>query len=216
MRPAWSGQDLLVFLGAYLPISLVAALLAQAIPKDWFGPAGPALAGQLIVYLGCLAVIVLLAGTGGLALRLPVRAVPIALLGGPFLAVAAGLLGTLLKARNVDSPVKDWLADPRSFLLTCLFIAVVAPAAEEAVFRGFFQPWLAARWGAAPAILAVALPFAALHGPTYHWSLPHLAVVALAGTAFGVLRQAFASTSAAALLHASYNATLLLGYLKQN
>ena len=216
MKPPWSGQDLGLFLGAYLPISLVAALVALAIPESWFGPAGPKLASQFVVYLGCIGVIILLAGAANLALRLPARALPLALAGGPLLAIGAGLLGVLLKAPNIDSPVKDWLSDPRSLLPTCLFIAGLAPIAEETVFRGFFQPWVTGQWGPAAGILAVALPFALLHGPTYQWSLPHLIVVAAAGAAFGLMRHAFQSTSAAMLLHGSYNATLLIGYLKQN
>jgi membrane protease YdiL (CAAX protease family) len=216
MRPAWSAQDLGLFVGSYLPISLAAALLSRLVPESWFGPAGPLLLSQFLVYSGAIAVIFWLAGIAGLSLRMPVRAVPIALLGGPCLAVLGGLLGAALKAKNIDTPVKDWLSDPRSFLLTCAFIALIAPLAEEVVFRGFFQPFVTARWGAAAGILGVALPFALLHGPTYHWSVPHMAVVAVAGAAFGWMRHSFASTAAAALLHASYNATLLFGYLKQN
>jgi membrane protease YdiL (CAAX protease family) len=92
---------------------------------------------------------------------------------------------------------------------------VIGPFFEELVFRGFLQPLLERALGAVPAIVLAAIPFALLHGVQYQWSWQHLALIMLAGCAFGTARYLAGSTAAAALLHIGYNVTLFIGYLLQ-
>ena len=221
-HPAWTWEDALLFLGSYLPASLLGALLAQLVPKSFGAGAGRALCAQAIVY--CLSVLAIAALVRmrsplpvgeALGWRMPWRAVPLALLGGPALAVALNLVAYLLAARNLDTKVKDWLADGRALPLVAIFIVVLAPVVEELVFRGFLQPLAMRTLGAVAGIALVAALFALLHGPTYQWSWQHLVVMALAGAAFGWLRYRTGSTAAAALLHSSYNGTMLYAYLVQ-
>ena len=57
------------------------------------------------------------------------------------------------------------------------------------------------------------MPFALLHGPQYAWSWRHVLLIAVAGSAFGWWRVYTRSTGASALMHAGYNAVLVVGYL---
>lgn len=215
----WTWRDALVLVGAYLPASLLGALLAQLLPVGAGGPAGRPLAAQFVVYVLSVLVIVSLVrltvdGSVAKALGWVMsRWAWLALVLGPLLAVALGLLGAALRAPTLDTQVKDWLADARSLPFVALFIVVLAPVVEELVFRGFLQPLAVASAGAQLGIVLVALGFALLHGPTYHWSWQYLVTMALAGVAFGAMRQRSGSTLAAALLHASYNGTMLYSYL---
>jgi uncharacterized protein len=216
----WTARDALILVGAYLPASLLGALLAQLLPKGAGGMAGRPLLAQFIVYTLSVALVFAIARLTtahprqALGLTLPMRAAAFAIPGGPILAITLGLLGGALRAPNLDSTVKDWLADPASLPYVALFITLLAPFVEELIFRGFLQPIAIAATAPAPGILLTALAFALLHGPTYQWSWPHLVVMALAGAAFGAFRHLTGSTLAAALLHASYNATMLFAYLK--
>ena len=219
--PAWTWEDALLFLGAYLPALFIGALVSQLVPAGAGGVAGRSLLAQFVTYAASVAVIVVLVRMrspanvrDALAWRLRASMLPSALLGGPLLAIALNVVASLLKAPDLDTKVKDWLADPRSLPFVAFFIVVLAPVVEELVFRGFFQPLAIRTAGLAAGILLVSVAFALLHGPTYQWSWPHLTVMALAGCVFGATRQRTGSTAAAALLHASYNATMLYAYLK--
>ena len=219
--PTWTWEDAALFLGAYLPVLLLGALLSKLLPAGVGGIAGRMLLAQFIGYALCLMVIAFLIQMRStetlrqaLAWRIRASMLPSALFGGPLLAIGLNLVALFLKAPDIENKVKDWLADAHSLPWVALFIVVLAPVVEELVFRGFFQPLAVRTAGAAGGILLIAILFALLHGPTYLWSAPHLTVMALAGCAFGWMRHRTGSTAAAALLHASYNATMLYAYLR--
>lgn len=219
-EPAWTWEDALLFLGSYLPALFIGALASQLVPAGTGGIAGRLLFAQFVTYALSVAVIVFLvqvradgSARAALAWRLRLSMLPAAILGGPLLAMAVNVVAVVLNAPQVESQVKEWLADPRSLPLVALFIVVLAPIVEELIFRGFLQPLATRTAGVAGGVLLVAVAFALLHGPTYHWAWQQLTVMALAGCAFGAMRQWTGSTVAAALLHASYNATMLYAYL---
>jgi len=84
---------------------------------------------------------------------------------------------------------------------------VFGPILEESFFRGCLLPLLAQTIGNGAAVIITAFLFALFHGPA---NLAHLASFTATGVAYGWLRIASRSTTAAALMHASYNLTLLL------
>jgi membrane protease YdiL (CAAX protease family) len=128
---------------------------------------------------------------------------------------AAGVLlaGTLLKMPQVETPMEELLADNLSLIVIAIFGSTLGPLVEEVLFRGLLQPLTVASAGVIPGILIAALPFALLHGPQYGWSWRHIALIVLAGAAFGWWRHRTQSTGAATVMHAAYNLFLFAGFI---
>jgi membrane protease YdiL (CAAX protease family) len=109
--------------------------------------------------------------------------------------VGFGLLGfgllvavVLALSAALGSPVREtldsWLHQPPRVRLLSLCIGLLAAFNEESLFRGYLQPGLVARVGAAPGVLVAALVFA-----LYHGNFAPLALLGklLFGVVFGVL-----------------------------
>jgi len=97
-----------------------------------------------------------------------------AIVGGAVLAtvagrVAAGVWGAALSYFDVDIPTQNldpsrlFPAGALGVAMTFLVAAVLAPLAEEVVFRGILLSALEHRWGAAVAIAGSSALFAAMH-----------------------------------------------------
>jgi membrane protease YdiL (CAAX protease family) len=125
------------------------------------------------------------------------------------------VLGVVLRAPQVSNQVEDLISDRHSIEIVGLFITILGPVFEELTFRGFLYPLLARSLGPWPGIVLTAIPFALMHGSQYHWAWQHLVVIGVVGAAFGFARFKTRSTFAAAMVHASYNTTLFVGYLFQ-
>jgi membrane protease YdiL (CAAX protease family) len=84
---------------------------------------------------------------------------------------------------------------------------VLGPILEESLFRGCLLPVLERSGGKLVAVVVTALLFALFHGPVnaalWFW-------LTATGIAYGWMRIASESTSASALMHASYNLALIL------
>ncbi|MGC9971484.1 MAG: type II CAAX endopeptidase family protein [Bryobacteraceae bacterium] len=126
---------------------------------------------------------------------------------GLLLALAAILLGVLLRPPEIKTPLDDLLQDRASLMLIGVFGVTLGPLCEELMFRGFLMPLLVRSFGALTGVLAAAIPFALLHGFQYAWNWQRLVIIFLAGAAFGWMRHRSGSTAAAALMHAAYNLT---------
>jgi len=132
------------------------------------------------------------------------------------LAVVLGVvLVFVLQAidRAVDSPlprlVQETIA-PEGFswagLLTMIAVAgIIAPAAEEMLFRGVLYGWLRRRWGPLAAIILSSLAFGAAHINPY-WA----AYVAVVGVVLAVIYEKSGSLWPPILLHMSYNSVSVI------
>lgn len=84
---------------------------------------------------------------------------------------------------------------------------ILGPILEESLFRGCLLPVLERSGGKVVAVVVTALLFALFHGPAnaalWFW-------LTATGIAYGWMRIASESTSASALMHASYNLALIL------
>ena len=87
-----------------------------------------------------------------------------------------------------------------------LFLAIsLGPILEESFFRGCLLPLLAQTTGNAIAVILTAFLFALFHQPT---DLAHWVSFTVTGVAYGWIRVASGSTTAATLMHATYNLAL--------
>ena len=84
---------------------------------------------------------------------------------------------------------------------------LLGPILEESVFRGCMLPVLTRTLGNTISVVAIAVLFAAFHAPG---DVTHWVWFTATGAAYGSLRLASQTTTAAALMHATCNLTLFL------
>ena len=128
------------------------------------------------------------------------------------LVVAACLWGLVASAlvERLHPEARDWFRLPEAPLAlagSLLLVAVLAPLAEELLFRGWIFTGLRARFGFLAAWLGSAVVFALAH-----WEGTHLYAAAVfpVGLALGYARELTGSTRATALFHGLYN---LMGWV---
>jgi len=126
----------------------------------------------------------------------PVYAV-VGLIAGMFLASGVAFY---LRFRNQSTP--------QIGLMELLLLAVLlGPILEESFFRGCLLPLLAQTTGNLGAVILTAFLFALFHRPG---NLAHWVSFTATGLAYGWIRVVSRSTTAAALMHASYNFAVFL------
>lgn len=222
--PFWGYKDLILLFGLALPIMVVSALIVQIaalfVPGGRPLPAAVVLASQFLAYglwfLILWALIRFRYGRpfwGSLGWVTPRHGTLRYALLGPVLALGVGVAGALLQTPEMQMPMMELLRDRISIVLVGVFAVSLGPLCEELAFRGFFLPLLARSLGPAAGVVLTAVFFSMLHGPQYAWSWRHLLLITSAGVAFGVVRLRTGSTSAATVMHATYNLTFFAAYL---
>jgi membrane protease YdiL (CAAX protease family) len=131
------------------------------------------------------------------------------------LGVAAGLIfvSAFLERPPTKSPMEELLGRPGMLILVGIFSTTLGPLCEELAFRGFLMPLFAETFGVAGGIVLAAIPFAIAHAPQYAYSWRHVALIGLAGIAFGWKRFRSGSTASATVMHAAYNSVIFCGLL---
>lgn len=224
--PFWSFHDLLLLIGFALPVLVVSAvftnMIAFMLPAGAVSPAASVLAAQFLGYgLWFLCLWGLIHWRYGrpfwesLGWTRPPHPMLVYVFLGPLLALSVAVVGVALRTPDIEMPMKQLMGDRFSLILIGCFAVTMGPLCEELAFRGFILPLLARKAGVAAGVLVTALAFSMLHGPQYAWSWRHILLITLAGVAFGVVRVRTGSTSAAAVMHATYNLTFFVGYLAQ-
>ena len=226
--PFWSWGDVFLFIGLAVASWLVGGLLVTAVailarvhvPGKMGTP--ELLAAQAAIYVLAFGSLALLfrvqygrpfwRSLGWRRFGMP--AVQVVLL-GVAAAYAVSFLGTLIRTPTTPNDITKLLDDPKSLILMAVFGITLAPVCEELAFRGFLQPLLVRSLGAAPGIIAAAIPFGLLHYREYGNSWRHAVIVAAAGAAFGWMRHRTGSTMASALMHAAYNALFFVAVAGQ-
>jgi hypothetical protein len=119
----------------------------------------------------------------------------------------------MLHAPEGPDPIKDLITGRLALVVVMVFGVIVGPVFEELFFRGFLLPLLARTFGAAAGIVLSSIPFALLHGPQNQWAWQQVAMIGLAGAAFGFVRYRTGSTAASTILHSCYNLTQFVAFL---
>lgn len=120
-----------------------------------------------------------------------------------------GALGTLavsvvvsqigIEPQGIKDAMKVALA-PGRLAMSLLLLGIVAPLAEELVFRGLLYGWVEGRWGGRPALIVSSLAFAAAH-----YEPAHILLVLPLGFLFGWLRWHTGSLVPSLVAHAANN-----------
>lgn len=119
--------------------------------------------------------------------------------------ILVGLVAWAIHTPPTTGPLMDMMRDRASLIVMAIFGSTAAPLFEELAFRGFLQPLLVRSLGAVGGIALTAVLFGGLHYSEYGDSWQSALLVAVAGAAFGCMRQWTGSTKAAAIMHAAFN-----------
>ena len=114
-------------------------------------------------------------------------------------------LGASAAVAYLHPAAKTWFTFPERPLgiaSALLLVVILAPLAEELLFRGWIQTALRWRYGFATALWGTAIPFALAH-----WESSHLYALAIlpVGLVLGYLRERTGSARATTLFHMVYN-----------
>jgi len=144
------------------------------------------------------------------------------LVAAPLLALILLLVGCAMAiAANAASefyttpkplPIEALFADRRSVLYLMAYGLLLAPLAEETVFRGFFYPVLARRFGIFAGIAATGILFGMVHVPQLWGGWAQIATLVAVGMALTAVRAGLHSVAASYLLHLGYNGFLFGGF----
>jgi hypothetical protein len=145
------------------------------------------------------------ASLGWTGTRLPFISFSLSVIGGFATLLLVGLVGWLIRTPPSSGPLMEMMKDRTSLILLAIFGTTAAPLCEELAFRGLLQPLLVRDLGAIGGIALAAALFGGLHYSEYGDSWRSALLVGVAGAAFGCMRHWSGSTTAAAIMHASFN-----------
>jgi len=217
----WSYQDLAFFVSFAFLSAVISTLLVAVMHLH--SSIARLLLLQMLLYAFVIASLFLIFRLryGGpfwraLGFRYPDKRAWLSAFVGPALAIFVGILGTLLRAPRIELPFQDFLKSPLTLAALGVLVVALGPFCEELVFRGFLMPLLVRSLSALPGIVLAAALFGCMHGPEYRWAWQQVLLIGLAGVAFGYARYAARSTTAAVLMHATFNLTQFAAFLFSN
>jgi hypothetical protein len=225
-RPFWGYADVFLVAGLAVPCMFagwgIVRLFVWA--AHWHGgiPGVEAVAEMLLGYTLLFAVIALIfrvqydrpfwRSLGWTATRVPIAWCVAC---GFATTIMVGFTAWLIHAPPTSGPLVEMMRNRPTLIVLAIFGTTAAPLCEELAFRGFLQPLLVRSLGVAGGIALTSALFGGLHYSEYGDSWRSALLVALAGAAFGSMRQATGSTTAAAIMHAAFNGLQFLAILSQ-
>jgi hypothetical protein len=223
-QPFWDYTDLLFFIGLCVPCLLIAALLVRTVAIFIHTPT-PAtlLLIQSVWYFlafGSVAALFRIRYQEPFWRALGWRPLSFsasagALLAGPLLALALGMLAAALHTPEIDLPFQQMLGSTATTISLGIVVVILGPLCEELAFRGFLMPLLIRSLGPAGGIVLTGVLFGSIHGYEYEWSWRHMLLISLVGCAFGWAKYKTQSTAAAAFMHSTFNLTQFAAFLWQ-
>lgn len=137
--------------------------------------------------------------------------IPLMLLGGVLLAIGADIASQFYNTEKL-LPIQALFATRRGMEYVMAFGLVVAPLAEETVFRGYVYPVLARKFGIFLGILLTGVLFGLVHVPQLWGGWGQIATLMTVGMALTAARAATHSVFASYLVHLGYNSFLFAGF----
>lgn len=109
-------------------------------------------------------------------------------------------------------PIEALFSQRRNALWMMGFGILVAPLAEETVFRGYIYPVLARKLGAVAGILLTGTLFGLMHAPQLWGGWGQIVLLVVVGMIFTTMRAWTGTVLSSYLLHLGYNALLFAGF----
>lgn len=131
----------------------------------------------------------------------------ILLFGGSVLAIVADAASELFTTQK-QLPIQALFSDRRGILYLMAYGLLVAPLAEETMFRGFVYPVLGRKFGVLAGIALTGMLFGLVHAPQLWGGWGQIATLVAVGMALTAVRAVTRSVSGSFLVHLGYNGFL--------
>ncbi len=141
----------------------------------------------------------------------PLAAGALFLVCGATLAIIIQVLSRFV-ATDVKVPIEALFTDRRNALWMMGFGILVAPLAEETVFRGYIYPVIARRLGVAAGVVLTGMFFGMVHALQLWGAWGQIGLLMLVGMIFTGIRAWTGSVVSSYLLHLGYNSLLFAGF----
>jgi len=125
--------------------------------------------------------------------------------------VALSFLVMVLTARAKapeNAPIQEILKNPKMAFAFMGMAVLIAPFAEETIFRAYLYPLFAKTFGIWPSIIFTAILFGIMHGTQLGWAWPIVLSLTGVGIVFAFVRSRTETVLASYLMHLAYNSTL--------
>jgi membrane protease YdiL (CAAX protease family) len=107
-----------------------------------------------------------------------------------------------------NTPIEQVFKFKQTAMLFVATAVLIAPLAEETIFRGYLYPMFARWFGVLPSIVITGVLFGLMHGPQLGGAKSLIAVMSLVGIVFTVVRARTGSVFASYLMHLGYNSLI--------
>jgi membrane protease YdiL (CAAX protease family) len=107
-----------------------------------------------------------------------------------------------------NTPIEEVFKFKQTAILFVAMAVLVAPLAEETLFRGYLYPMFARWFGVIPSIVITGVLFGLMHGPQLGGAKSLIAVMSLVGIIFTLARARTGSVFASYLMHLGYNSLI--------
>jgi len=143
--------------------------------------------------------------------KLTTRQVVLFFLGGILLSLVVQLAPPILPDVE-DFPLLRLFTSPQAAYAIAAFAILVAPLAEELIFRGVLFRFLEHQVGVKLAVTGTAALFAGMHVPQYWGAWNHVLLICLVGVVFSLARGLTGSLVPSVILHIAYNTGLMIAF----
>jgi CAAX protease family protein len=107
-----------------------------------------------------------------------------------------------------NTPIEQIFKFKQTAMLFVATAVLIAPLAEETIFRGYLYPMFARWFGVLPSIVVTGVLFGLMHGPQLGGAKSLIAVMSLVGIIFTLVRARTGSVFASYLMHLGYNSLI--------
>ncbi len=107
-----------------------------------------------------------------------------------------------------NTPIEEVFKYKQTAVLFVATAVLIAPLAEETIFRGYLYPMFARWFGIVPSIVITGVLFGLMHGPQLGGAKSLIAIMSLVGIIFTAVRARTGSVFASFLMHLGYNSLI--------
>jgi uncharacterized protein len=133
-------------------------------------------------------------------------------LGGCVVSLLVFALTSVIKTPE-NTPIEQVFKFKETAILFVAMAVLVAPLAEETLFRGYLYPMFARWFGVVPSIIVTGTLFGLMHGPQLGDAKSLILIMSMVGIIFTAARARTGSVFASYLMHLGYNSLIGISLL---